>query len=177
MTEWIPYKLICVHVNGLHNVKAYHIMIGYVEDELAESIQTSTTVLHWPIQMNFYTSSWESTLHYMTTQYVHVRVLYIYLQAQLTKSCLDPLLSPWWLWQAPWLHFWFLPSIVAPVQTSRSRTITVDSYHIMLCVKGIEELQILPDMVSNCKLHVMCNFNNFQACVMIYGYMYTFYIQ
>ena len=32
-------------------------MIGYVEDELAESVGTSTTILHRPIQMNFYTSS------------------------------------------------------------------------------------------------------------------------
>ena len=38
-------------------------MVGYVEDQLAESIRTPTTVLHCPIQMNFNASSWESILH------------------------------------------------------------------------------------------------------------------
>ena len=31
----------------------YHIMVGYVQNELAESIRTSTTVFHGPVQMDF----------------------------------------------------------------------------------------------------------------------------
>ena len=35
----------------------YHVTVGYVEDQLAESIGTSTTVLHHPVQMDFNTPS------------------------------------------------------------------------------------------------------------------------
>ena len=37
--------------------RKYQIMVGYVEDELAKRVGTSTTVFHGPIQMNFNASS------------------------------------------------------------------------------------------------------------------------
>lgn len=48
------------------------IMVGYVEDQLAKSIRTSTTVFHRPIQMNFNASSFICKL----SKPSHVSILY-----------------------------------------------------------------------------------------------------
>ena len=55
-------------------------MVGNVEDELAESFRTSTTVLHGPVQVDFDAPSCKSIPQLYITK-VHMYT-YVYPQAQ-----------------------------------------------------------------------------------------------
>ena len=57
-------------------------MVWNVEDELAESIRTSATVLHGPVEMDFNAPSCESKLHKSMYIVYYILRTHVYLQAQ-----------------------------------------------------------------------------------------------
>ena len=57
-------------------------MVWNVEDELVESIRTSATVLHGPVEMDFNAPSCESKLHKGMYIIYYILRTHVYLQAQ-----------------------------------------------------------------------------------------------